>query len=65
MSDVITIDRSPSDRKLSLELTDEQGRQLEEAARTHPKPHMRQKAGALLKVAEGWPASAVAKHGLA
>jgi hypothetical protein len=65
MSDTITIDLNPSDRKLSLDLTDEQLEELERAVRTHPKAHMRQKAGALVKVSKGWSASAVAKYGLA
>jgi transposase len=51
-------------KPLSLVLTAEQRRELEHARAHHPKPYMREKAAALLKVADGASARQVAAHGL-
>ena len=51
-------------RPLSLSLTAEQRRDLEHARAHHPKPHIREKAAALLKVADGASARQVAAFGL-
>lgn len=48
----------------TLTLSGEQRTELQRARDRHPKAHMREKAAALLKVAAGQPAHAVAKHGL-
>ena len=48
----------------SLFLTEEQRQALEQARDTHPKPHVRERAGALLKIAQGQAAHAVARQGL-
>ncbi len=62
-SDTITIDLSDSGPKLSLELTPGERDELVEARDHHDTPHMREKAAALLKIADGWSARAVALHG--
>ena len=49
---------------LSLSLTAEQRRDLEHARAHNPKPHIREKAAALLKVADGASARQVAAVGL-
>lgn len=64
MSEEITIDLRESERKLSVELDDEQREQLIETRDHHEKPYMREKAAAILKVADNWSARAVALHGL-
>lgn len=48
----------------TLELSDEQRKELERARDCHPTPHMREKAAALLKVADGISPNAVANNGL-
>lgn len=48
----------------TLELSDEQRAELQRARDRHPKAHMREKAAALLKVADGQSPHAVAKQGL-
>ncbi len=40
-------------RRLTLEITAEEREILEKVFRTHPKPHVRERAYALLKVCEG------------
>jgi len=49
---------------LTLRLTTEQRRDLEHARAHHAKPHIREKAAALLKVADGASARQVAAFGL-
>ena len=51
-------------RTRTLELTARQRRTLVRARDHHRKPHLREKAAALLKVADGWTVTAVARHGL-
>jgi transposase len=41
-------------RRRKLVLTDRQRRTLTRARDRHPKPHIREKAAAILKVADGW-----------
>ena len=48
----------------TLELSEEQRVELERARDRHPKPHVREKAAALLKVAAGQSPHAVAKQGV-
>ena len=48
----------------ALELSNEQRAALERVRDRHPKAHMREKAAALLKVADGQTPNAVAKGGL-
>ncbi len=48
----------------TLALSDEQRAELQRARDRHPKAHVREKAAALLKVADGQSAHAVAKQGL-
>jgi transposase len=50
--------------RLRLDLTTEQQRELARLRDTAPKPHVRERAAALLKVHAGWSARAVACHGL-
>lgn len=45
-------------------LTDDEQKTLERIRDTHPAPHMRERAAAILKVASGMSAHAVAKYGL-
>ena len=47
-----------------LKLSDEQRAELEGMRDHHPRPHFREKAAALLKVAAGLPAAQVAREGL-
>jgi hypothetical protein len=49
---------------LHLELDKGQRAELEAVRDHHPRPHLREKAAALLKIADGMPASQVARHGL-
>jgi transposase len=51
-------------RLLELELTPHQRTTLEEARDHHPKPYMRERAAALLKVAGGLSVPRVARWGL-
>ena len=64
MSQVITIDRRESERKVSVELDAAERERLETIRDTHPKPYLREKAAALLKVDDNWSARAVALYGL-
>lgn len=50
--------------KRHLELTDDQRRELEHVVIHHPKPYVRERAAAILKVAAGQSGRAVAHHGL-
>ena len=50
--------------KRELELDEIQRRTLEAMRDHHPKPHMRERASALLKIADGASVRWVAKHGL-
>lgn len=52
----------PAKRKLDLD--DIQRQTLEEMRDHHPKPHMRERASALLKIADGASVNEVAQHGL-
>jgi transposase len=49
---------------LVLELTPEQRHEIERHRDTDPKPYIRERCAALLKVADGQSARAVAQHGL-
>ena len=49
---------------LTLELTAEQHAELELARDRHPKPYVRERAAALLKIAGGQTAGQVARQGL-
>ncbi len=51
-------------KRLSFALTEVQRETLEAMRDHHPKPHMRERAAAVLKVADGQPARWVARHGL-
>ena len=48
----------------TLILTDEQRVELERARDRHPRAHIREKAAALMKIADGMSPHAVAKRGL-
>jgi transposase len=47
-----------------LDLSPDQRRDLERLRATAPKPHLRERAAALLKIADGHSAAAVARSGL-
>ena len=47
-----------------LDLTDQQRQELRATVNRHAKPYMRERAGALLKIADGAAAHAVARQGL-
>jgi transposase len=47
-----------------LALTEAQGAELRRARDTHPKPYVRERAAALLKLADGQSAPQVARRGL-
>ena len=49
---------------IRLILTDEEREQLEAVRDRDPKPHAREKAAALLKIADGHSGNWVARHGL-
>lgn len=49
---------------LTIELTAEQRRELEYVRDHHEKPYMRERAAALLKIADGMSGRQVALHGL-
>jgi hypothetical protein len=51
-------------RRRRLVLTDRQRQTLTRARDHHPKPHLREKAAAILKVADGWHVQDVAAFGL-
>jgi hypothetical protein len=51
-------------RTLHLDLSATQRAELEQMRDHHPKPHLREKAAALLKIAAGQKGVQVAKHGL-
>jgi hypothetical protein len=51
-------------RSLTLKLTAEQRAQLVGARDHHPLPYVRERAAAILKVADGQSGRAVARHGL-
>jgi hypothetical protein len=51
-------------RRPRFTLTPRQRRRLEAVRDRHPKPHLREKAAALLKVADGWAIQDVAAAGL-
>jgi transposase len=51
-------------RTRTLALTARQRRTLIRVRDHHRKPHLREKAAALLKVADGWTVTEVARHGL-
>ncbi|NLX43904.1 MAG: helix-turn-helix domain-containing protein [Chloroflexi bacterium] len=51
-------------KPLHLELSSVQVRELEHARDTHPRPYVRERAAALLKIAAGQSGRAVARHGL-
>jgi hypothetical protein len=51
-------------RTRTLLLTSRQRRTLTRARDHHPKAYVREKAAAVLKVADGWTVTAVARHGL-
>ena len=51
-------------RRRTLCLTPRQRRTLLRVRDHHPKPHFREKAATLLKVADGWSVTAVARLGL-
>lgn len=48
----------------TLALSPEQRQTLQCARDHHPKPYARERAAAILKVADGWPVSHVAAYGL-
>ncbi len=49
---------------LKLNLTAEQREELEQIRDHHPKTYMRERAAALLKIADGWSALRVSREGL-
>lgn len=51
-------------KRLTLDLDPQEEHELERVRDTHEKPHMREKAAALLKIADGQSARAVALNGL-
>ena len=51
-------------RTCTLKLSPRQRRTLVRVRDHHPKPHLREKAAALLKVADGWTIQDVARFGL-
>ena len=51
-------------KPLEITLTDEQRRELEDIRTHHAKPHMRERASAILKIADGMPGRQVALNGL-
>lgn len=50
--------------KRELKLADSQRETLEQMRDHHPKPYMRERASALLKIADGASVNEVARHGL-
>ena len=50
--------------RLKLELSEAERITLQEAVQHHPRPHVRERCAALLKVAEGYSPHWVARHGL-
>ena len=51
-------------RRRTLTLSEDQRQQLSEHRDHDPRPYVRERCAALLKVADGWAAHAVARHGL-
>ena len=51
-------------KPLTLDLSDEERRRLEEARDRHDKPYVRERATALLKIADGWSGREMALRGL-
>jgi hypothetical protein len=51
-------------RRRTLALTPRRRSALARVRDHHPKPYLREKAAALLKVADGWPVQDVARYGL-
>lgn len=51
-------------KRFYVELSQEQRSELEKVCKSHPKPYMRERASALLKVAEGYSMNWVAEKGL-
>lgn len=51
-------------KPLEITLTDEQRRELEDVRTHHEKPHMRERASAILKIADGISGRQVALNGL-
>ncbi len=51
-------------KPIILDLSPEERAQLEQVVKYHPKPYMRERAAAVLKVADGQWACHVARHGL-
>lgn len=49
---------------LKIKLSDEQRQELAEARDQHPKPYMRERCAAILKIAHGQSGLSVAQHGL-
>ncbi len=49
---------------LYIELTDEQAQELKQVRDSHPKAYLRERASAILKVAQGWSARQVGAQGL-
>jgi transposase len=49
---------------INLTLSEEERRQLTEIVKRHPKPYVREHAAAILKIADGWFATQVAREGL-
>ena len=49
---------------LTLDLTDAERRTLSDARKRHNKPYVRERAAALLKIADGWSGNKVAQEGL-
>ncbi len=49
---------------LHIELTDEQAQELKQVRDSHPKAYLRERASAILKVAQGWSARQVGAQGL-
>jgi transposase len=51
-------------RRIRVTLTETQRQELVKARNSHTKPYVRERAAAILKVADGTPVSHVAEHGL-
>jgi hypothetical protein len=49
---------------LELDLSKEEREELEQIRDHHPKPYMRERATALLKIADGWSGLRVSREGL-
>jgi transposase len=51
-------------KRFRIKLTPEQRHELERVRDTNPRPYMRERAAAILKIADGQAARQVAQHGL-